>query len=249
MRVKGGKRARPLQPIPEWILRVGSRLTPDDLDIIAGADYGTDAAAHRRALDAILRGDASVVAPLAWIPREVLQLTRNERPAPSDTRSHLRRLFACGVLLHASAQPGSRAEAVAGDAIVAIRSLLQVAREEAGGLVALLEKMPSVHAEESVFFALGVFLLLEGVGADVPQLLASMDTAIALAGQVEPEEPGRASRRRKNEVRQRYRRLGRGAPGAQLDSWIGALDKAQARCRLDPARQEVAARIELLATL
>lgn len=71
------------------------------LQAMAAADYGQDTDAHLAALRGITRGVLPI--PLEWVPREVLELTRNTKP--NDDRGHWLRVFACMNLLRAQEPP------------------------------------------------------------------------------------------------------------------------------------------------
>ena len=77
---------------------------------IAEADYGMDADAHLKALDAIKQGE--MPAPMGWEPKEVLELIRwsepedsTWKPGSTGVRGHWMRLFSCAVLIRAAAEP------------------------------------------------------------------------------------------------------------------------------------------------
>ena len=77
---------------------------------IAQADYGMDADAHLRALNAVKTGNLPV--PMPWEPREVLELVRwsepdvrEWKPGSAGARGHWMRLFSCTVLLRAASEP------------------------------------------------------------------------------------------------------------------------------------------------
>ena len=77
---------------------------------IAEADYGLDADAHLRALNALKTGNLPV--PMPWEPREVLELVRwsepedpTWRPGSAGVRGHWMRLFSCAILLRAANEP------------------------------------------------------------------------------------------------------------------------------------------------
>jgi hypothetical protein len=74
---------------------------------IAAADYGQETDKHLRELLAI-RDNGAVPAPQDWYPKEVLDLTRWSEPSgPQEKRRHLKRVFACAVLLRAAAEPAN----------------------------------------------------------------------------------------------------------------------------------------------
>jgi hypothetical protein len=79
---------------------------------MAALDYGRDIAANAAALRDI-RDSGRIPAPLPWVPREVLELTRWWRPdlepLPADRRrGHRLRAFACAALLKGSGESANR---------------------------------------------------------------------------------------------------------------------------------------------
>lgn len=90
-------------PDPSSLLRtLSAALDPEDLRWIAEADRGRDADENERQLRHIV-ASAEVPTLLEWNPREVLELTRWDEPAPGDgdrvfRRCHLLRAFSCTVL-------------------------------------------------------------------------------------------------------------------------------------------------------
>jgi hypothetical protein len=83
---------------------VAPQLDAAALDEIATADYGTEVQEHRRALTELVHS-AWLPDELKWNPGEVLALTRWETPA--SRRDHLKRLFACMVLVRAVTAGGN----------------------------------------------------------------------------------------------------------------------------------------------
>jgi hypothetical protein len=86
----------------------------DMLEEISLADYGQDGAEHLHVLRDI-RDWGRVPAPIAWVPREVLELFRwsepedpEWRPGSPGSRGHLMRAFSCAVLLRAALEPENR---------------------------------------------------------------------------------------------------------------------------------------------
>lgn len=71
------------------------------LQAMAALDYGQDTDAHLAALRGIMRGVLPI--PLEWVPKEVLELTRNTEP--KDESGHWQRVFACLNLLRAQEPP------------------------------------------------------------------------------------------------------------------------------------------------
>lgn len=92
----------------DWLRK---RVNDSMLREIAEADYGMDAEEHFKALVKLRDGEKLPV-PLRWVPREVLELIRWSKPdEPSckpgcrSSRDHLKRAFACTLLLRAAAEP------------------------------------------------------------------------------------------------------------------------------------------------
>jgi hypothetical protein len=80
------------------------------LDEIAMADYGAEVQEHRRELTELVHG-GRLPRELGWNPGEVLALTRWETPA--GRRDHLKRLFACMVLVRAVTAGGDPVDSLA----------------------------------------------------------------------------------------------------------------------------------------
>lgn len=99
-------------PSPDALLDLlRPRVDDGMLREIARADYGVDEDAHLAALRGI-RDAGEVPAPMAWEPKEVLELIRWSQPEDPDwkpgatgRRGHLMRAFACAALLRAAAEP------------------------------------------------------------------------------------------------------------------------------------------------
>lgn len=157
------------------------------LRTIADADYGMDADAHLAALRRIHAGE--ILIPLAWEPREVLELVRWSEPEQPHSRwdhagegraGHLQRAFACTALLLAAAVPENRERLLGGEnatIIQLIASLLML--EEAmprAGLRLLSERLLDLDLEddERPFFALGILLLAAALPEPDPTHLAEL---------------------------------------------------------------------------
>jgi hypothetical protein len=80
------------------------------LDEIAAADYGADVQEHRRALTELVHSPW-LPDKLAWVPGEVLALTRWSSPA--GRRDHLKRLFACTILVRAKTSDANPVDSAA----------------------------------------------------------------------------------------------------------------------------------------
>ena len=65
----------PLERLARRLIRIGRRMTPEEADMVARADYGCDIARHRAALDVLLR-DPRLAYPdgEVWFPAEVVEL-------------------------------------------------------------------------------------------------------------------------------------------------------------------------------
>jgi hypothetical protein len=91
---------------------VAPRLDASMVEEIANADYGDDAAEHRRAIEE-LRHVRRLPGELPWHPAEVLALTRWSTVdgatlgASAARRPHLMRLFCCLLLVRATTAHGS----------------------------------------------------------------------------------------------------------------------------------------------
>lgn len=231
-----------------WVSREISSLS---LRIIAGADYERDLEAHLAALKRLVQGDLSVIRPLRWEPREVLELTRYDQiPSDSgDSERHLRRLFASVVLLMAAVEP-TNAGFTNSDTLAlfnAIESVLRRFSSQQHDLLALLTSAASGEAwdrDELGYLHLGRFLVLEFGNASCEALVAALDQA---------DKAAAASRATWNE----YALPPAGRYGWITDitsyderrsRWSELLDAAQRRLRQDPRRLAVAERLEALAT-
>jgi len=102
-----------LAPDPDSLLcRLAAGIDDAMIADMAAQDYGRDIAANKEALRDI-RDGGEIAAPLPWIPREVLELTRwwrpDAEPRPDDRRrGHLMRAFACAALLKGAGAPENR---------------------------------------------------------------------------------------------------------------------------------------------
>ena len=221
------------------------------LRIIAGADYERDLDAHFAALKRLVQGDLSLIRPLRWEPREVLELTRYDQiPSDSgDSERHLRRLFASVVLLMAAVEP-TNAGFTNSDTLAlfdAIESVLGRFPSQQHDLLALLATVASGEVwdrDELGYLHLGRFLVLEVGNASSEALVAALDLA---------DEAAVASRATWNE----YALPPAGRYGWITDittydqrrsCWSELLDAAQRRLRQDPHRLAAAERLEALAT-
>ncbi len=103
---------RQLNPVPTTLLRsIAAQIDDDMLREIAEADYGQDADVHLAALRHI-RDFLEIPTPLAWEPKEVLELVRWSEPDDPQwgsgghgMRGHLMRAFCCTALLLAATAP------------------------------------------------------------------------------------------------------------------------------------------------
>ena len=175
-------------PDPDALLRaISDQLDDRDLIEIARADWGEDARAHLKELLRIAR-QGHVPRPMAWEPREVLELTRWTEPDPAWGRDrlvqvHWQRAFACTALLRAFGEPENHKD-FCGHNQTAIQ-LIASLRFLGGGLDAeaaaffawLIPRLPEDENEEHPFYGLGLlwFALAPSVGSSDEVLLALMD--------------------------------------------------------------------------
>ena len=89
---------------------VAPQLDAADIEEIAEADYGVDVPAYRRALNDLVHS-SWLPDDLRRDPAEVLALTRWTTPA--GRRGHLRRLFACTLLVRAVTADGNPVDSLA----------------------------------------------------------------------------------------------------------------------------------------
>lgn len=153
----------------EWLAeQVDDRL----LGEIARADYGSDYSEHFKILKAI-RDELAIPAPLRWIPKEVLELTRWSEPENPALKSsltsiegHLNRAFSCTVLLIAGGDQQS-ADYIDGEnqTLIQLVASVLVLGEEAPRLtlqmlVWRLFSTTTLVVEDRPFFALAILLLI-----------------------------------------------------------------------------------------
>ena len=141
---------------------------------IADADYGMEAEAHFQALKHIRNRD-KIPAPLAWVPREVLDLTRWSEPdnvtwkqSGTGVPGHLMRLFCCAVLLRAAAvqQYADTYDGENETIVQLVASALKLGRDAIAPALSLLSwRVLSLPGEndERPFFAVGILLLAASV--------------------------------------------------------------------------------------
>ena len=164
---------------------LGEMLDGTDLSFIAKADYGRDVPDHLAALRLIAR-TGGVPQPLAWVPREVLELVRWDEPPPD--LAHERRLwrhaFACCGLVRAYGDVESQRHlfgenqsliglvtSLASLAAIPLprvrRAVVRAADDRGAALLAwLVPRLPEGEAGEPAFFGLG--LLWFALATDVP---------------------------------------------------------------------------------
>jgi hypothetical protein len=156
-----------------------TRVTASMIQKIAEADYGSQARQHGAALEQIVRTGA-VPKQLRWVPGEVLELIRWSEPddpkwAPSgrEREGHVMRAFACTVLLVVGGLEEDHARE-AGENQTVIQLVASVL-ELGGDLVGPTQNLlfgrltrRSIDVEESVFFILGLLILLRLGGQRAP---------------------------------------------------------------------------------
>lgn len=163
------------------------QITDELLSDIAMADYGMDVEQHLAGLRAIRMGDIPL--PLAWEPREVLELVRWSEPDQPASRwdhkgvgraGHLQRAFACTALLMAAAVPQNRNLLLGGEnatLIQLIASLLTLEETmQHAGMRLLGERLLALDLEDGdrPFFALGLLLLAAALPKSEPTQLAEL---------------------------------------------------------------------------
>ena len=174
------------------VLRLGERLSLEDVHEIASSDYGQDLEGHKEAVNAI-RATGIVPAPLDWVPREVLQLSSywepdHERGKPEKAqafllaRGHRIRAFCCAALAIFHAQNPELAWTTP------VRALLSLARSldalpdqpvrEAAAAMACLIARHEAQAEPGLDAYIGMALLrfvLGDPGRTDADILALLD--------------------------------------------------------------------------
>jgi hypothetical protein len=162
------------------------RLDPADLEAIARADYETDRPRHLAALQRIVAGDRRPLRPLRWHPREVLELVRWSEPGAAATGEHLRRLFACTVLLSAALEPADRGRTHSFNASLAAATESVVVafperRESFLALLDALEARGEALGAERAFLPLARLVASSPSGAPPEALCAEVERADRLA--------------------------------------------------------------------
>lgn len=158
------------EPTSDRLTRLAAEAVDDSmLREIAEADYGQDAAEHLKQLRAIKNG--AVLAPMEWVPKEVLELIRWSEPEdPSWTpgatgqRGHRMRLFACAALLRAAAEPENDGSFLGEDSTVIqlVDSALKLDVKTSRASLQFLGwsmQARKLGDWDQPFFALGVLLL------------------------------------------------------------------------------------------
>ena len=157
------------------------------LRTIAEADYGMDVEEHLAALRAIHAGEIPV--PIAWAPREVLELVRWSQPDGPHGRwdgkdagreGHWQRAFACTALLHIASEPENRERLLGGEKdtiIQLIGSIIALAAQlQLPALRLLSERVLALDLgdPELPFFALGILLLAAMLPDVEPEQLSNL---------------------------------------------------------------------------
>lgn len=169
------------------------------LDLIAAADYGHGAPAHRAALDATLAQPA--LTPMVdWHPREVLSLVRWSRPdddseearrwggldALGRSERHWARALATTLLLRAGPDGGENQTLAA--LLGSAKYLGPRAERATTALVAWrLSLRPGLRGEEEAFFWFALAVL--GVRRDPPAAPDWLDTVCERADEAEARAP------------------------------------------------------------
>lgn len=175
-------------------------LEAEDLRWIAKADYGQNADRNECLLrEIVLSGQ--VPTPLEWCPREVLELTRWDKPSPDDgdvvfRRCHLLRAFACAMLVRSYGDgtgydyEGGRAATVLhllGSVVVLAPRLTNLDYEAFALLAWVTPRLAAREPEDHPFFGLAALWFGLGTALTDPALLALaewvMDAEDAVSGQ------------------------------------------------------------------
>lgn len=162
-------------------------ITDELLYDIAMADYGMDVEQHLAGLRQIRMGEMLI--PLAWEPREVLELIRWSEPDQPNSRwdrkgegqsGHLQRAFACTALLLAAAVPENRNLLLGGEnatiiqLIASLLTLDEAMQRAAARLLSERLLLLDLEDDDRPFFALGILLLAAALPKAEPAHLAEL---------------------------------------------------------------------------
>jgi hypothetical protein len=161
---------------------------------IASADYGYGFRENVPILRDI-RNLGKLPSRLKWFPREVLELERWSTPARYDRRGHLKRAFACGVLIEAGGDPANYGYIDAENETLAslldsVRVLGVAFSQPALRLVTWRLLLPEPLHDEYPFFACAVLLLSVDTGIlhrEPDSLMLLADRVLAAEAQVRNE--------------------------------------------------------------
>jgi hypothetical protein len=181
----------------ELLTWVSGRLDAADLEAIARADYETDWPRHLAALRRIVGGSLRPLRPLRWHPREVLELVRWSEPGAGATGGHLRRLFACTVLLLAAIEPAGRGctHSINASLAAATESIVGAFPERRGSFLALLDALEArgeAFGPERAFLPLARLVALSPGDAPPEALVAEVERADRLASACRAQAVGPA---------------------------------------------------------
>ncbi len=165
---------RVVGPDADTLLRLISRHIDDGmLREIAAADYGRDVDLHLPYLTR-LRDHGEIPVPLAWEPREVLELIRWSEPDDPEwgpgghgERGEWMRAFACAGLLRAEFDPANNSERADGQNQTLAGLLMSIRALDAGlesavpGFVAWLMEVQPAPPNERAFVGVGLLWSLE----------------------------------------------------------------------------------------
>ncbi len=162
-------------------------LTPKAMRDMASSDWGSEMEKHVAVLEDI-RTTGLIPQPLAWHPREVLELTRwNDR----EKTDHVARAFACTVLLIDAVGPTDR-DGHEQTMAVLIQSCLELGAEAmtcAMGLLVTVAEGFEAYCPESLFAQLGLLMAAAARDPRDPRLPALAERLIA-AERAQHEEFG-----------------------------------------------------------
>ncbi|WP_345682466.1 hypothetical protein [Novipirellula caenicola] len=176
------------EPSSTELLRIASSHVDDAMRReIAAADYGQDFDEHLEQLTAIRSG--KILAPMRWEPKEVLELIRWSEPedptwSPGSTgdRGHWMRLFACGTLLRAAAEPANEGYFTGEDSttVQLIDSAIKLGEKTSIAVLKFLcwcMQTRSLGDWDRPYFAVGIMVLLVRLNRCDPDTFKFLVTA------------------------------------------------------------------------
>ena len=162
---------------------------------IAQADYGMDADAHLRALNAVKTDNLPV--PMPWEPREVLELVRwsepedlKWKPSSAGARGHWMRLFSCAVLLRAASESENDGYFLGEDSTIIQRvdSVIMLGKKSSQAALSFLlwcNQYRELHDGDTGYFAEAILCLAVSLG----QCDAEMGHSLIAAAKCDDANP------------------------------------------------------------